>query len=203
MATWYSQGSGLWSTLANWNDAADGSGSAPGSIAAFDDSPVVIHEGHVIEFDVEDAVACDGSVSGWMTGIAGITITGSAAGTPGELTLTDTANSANRVYGLRLKANTAIVGTNVAVLGKVTGGTSTVPLPTGAVHIIQFIDPPTTGGFDLTYLSLALYCAPPVETAYVTTANAGIGDSVLSVEGRLTGCNPNTEIGRASCRERV
>ena len=38
MATWYSQGSGLWSTLSNWNDAADGSGSAPASIAAFDDS---------------------------------------------------------------------------------------------------------------------------------------------------------------------
>jgi hypothetical protein len=202
MATWYSQGSGLWSTLANWNDASDGSGSAPGSIAAFDDSPVVIQEGHVVEFDVEDAVACDGSVSGWTTGIAGITITGSAAGTPGELTLTDTTNNANRVYGLRIKAGTKVVGTNVAVLGKVTGGTSSVPLPTGAVHIIQFIDPPTTGGFDLTYLSLALYAAQPVETAYVTTADAGIGDSVLSVEGRLTGCNPNTDttewqVGRA------
>ena len=203
MATWYSQGSGLWSTLANWNDAADGSGSAPANIAAFDDSPVVIQAGHVIEFDVEDAVAVDGSVSGWTTGIAGITITGAAAGnTPGELALTDTANSANRVYGLRLKANTAIVGTNVAVLGKVTGGTESVPLPTGAVHIIQFVDPPTTGGFNLTYLSLALYCAPPVETAYVTTANAGIGDSVLSVQGRLTSCNPNTDtaewqVGRA------
>ena len=167
MATWYSQGSGLWSTLSNWNDAADGSGSAPGSIAAFDDSPVVIQAGHVVEFDVEDAVACDGSVSGWTTGIAGITITGAAAGnTPGELTLTDAVNNTNCVYGLRLKANTAIVGTNVAVLGKVTGGTSTVPLPSGAVHIIQFVDPPTTGGFDLTYLSLALYAAQPVETAY-------------------------------------
>ena len=99
MATWYSQGSGLWSTLSNWNDAADGSGSAPGSIAAFDDSPVVIQEGHVIEFDVEDAVACDGSVSGWPTGIAGITITGSAAGTPGELTLTDTNNNAMTQFG--------------------------------------------------------------------------------------------------------
>ena len=203
MATWYSQGSGLWSTLANWNDAADGSGSAPGSIAAFDDSPVVIQAGHVVEFDVEDAVACDGSVSGWTTGIAGITITGAAAGnTPGELTLTDTVNNADRVYGLRLKANTAIVGTNVAVLGKVTGGTESVPLPTGAVHIIQFLDPPTTGGFNLTYLSLALYCAAPVETVYVTTAAAGVGDSVLSVEGRLTGCNPNTDtaewqVGRA------
>jgi len=203
MATWYSQGSGLWSTLATWNDAADGSGSAPASIAAFDDSPVVIQAGHVVEFDVEDAVACDGSISGWTTGIAGITITGAAAGnTPGELTLTDTANNANRVYGLRLKANTAIVGTNVAVLGKVTGGTESVPLPTGAVHIIQFVDPPTTGGFDLKYLSLALYAAQPVETAYVTTAAAGIGDSVLSVQGRLTGCNPNTDttewqVGRA------
>jgi hypothetical protein len=202
MATWYSQGSGLWSTLSNWNDAANGSGSAPANIAAFDDSPVVIQEGHVVEFDVEDAVACDGSVSGWTTGIAGITITGSAAGTPGELTLTDTVNNANRVYGLRLKANTAIVGTNVAVLGKVTGGTESVPLPTGAVHIIQFLDPPTTGGFNLTYLSLALYAAQPVETAYVTTAAAGVGDSVLSVQGRLTSCNPDTDtaewqVGRA------
>ncbi|HPM22120.1 MAG TPA: hypothetical protein PLY35_12850, partial [Thermotogota bacterium] len=175
----------------------------PLTIASFDNCPVVIQEGHVVEFDVEDAVACDGSVSGWTTGIAGITITGAAAGnTPGELTLTDTANNANRVYGLRLKANTAIVGTNVAVLGKVTGGTDSVPLPTGAVHIIQFIDPPTTGGFNLTYLSLALYAAQPVETVYVTTADAGIGDSVLSVEGRLTGCNPNTDttewqVGRA------
>ena len=108
-----------------------------------------------------------------MTGIAGITVTGSAAGTPGELTLTDTVNNANRVYGLRLKAGTAIVGTNVAVLGKVTGGTSSVPLPTGAVHLIQFIDPPTTGGFDLTCCR-SPYCAPPVETAYVTTADAGM-----------------------------
>jgi hypothetical protein len=202
MATYYSQGTDNWSTLANWNSASDGTGSAPASIAAMNDQTFVIQAGHKITFDVEDAVAVDGSVSGWTTGIAGITITGSAAGTPGELTLTDTVNNANRVYGLRLKANTAIVGTNVAVLGKVTGGTSSVPLPSGAVHIIQFLDPPTTGGFNLTYLSLALYCAAPVETAYVTTAAAGIGDSVLSVQGRLTGCNPNTDttewqVGRA------
>ena len=54
MATYYSQASGKWSTLSNWNDIIDGSGSSPISIAAMDDNSFVIQSGHVIEFDIED-----------------------------------------------------------------------------------------------------------------------------------------------------
>src|SRR3990167_9630487 len=99
-----------------------------------DDDAFVIQAGHVVTFDVEDAVACDGSVSGWTTGLAGITIAGAAV-TPGELRLSTTNNAANRVYCIRLKAATQIVGTSAAVYGRLmTGATlaDTTPMPTGA-----------------------------------------------------------------------
>jgi hypothetical protein len=190
--TWYSQGSSTWSDLSNWNDAADGSGLEPREVYYFNNQKVVIQAGHVIEFDVEDAVAVDGSVSGWTTGIAGITIQGSNT-SPGELTLSTTNNNANRIYGLRIKENYNISGTNAGIFGKFTGGNESSPIPSGAVHIIKHIDPPNTGGIDLKYLSFAVYAASPIETAYVLTSAASAGDTVLSIEGRLTACNPNTD----------
>jgi hypothetical protein len=45
MATYYSQATGNWSTLSNWNDVRDGSGSSPASIAAMDDQTFVIQPG--------------------------------------------------------------------------------------------------------------------------------------------------------------
>jgi len=180
--------------LSNWNNAADGSGNSPENIAAFNDQAVIIQTCHIIEFDIEDAIARDGSISGWTTGINGITIQGATTGnTPGELTLTRTANNTDRVYCLRLKDNTGIIGTNIPVLGRVTGGTANNLIPNVANHTILFLNPPTTGGFNLTYLQLTLYAAQPIETIYVLKQPAATGATVLNVQGRLTGCNPNID----------
>lgn len=195
MATYYSQDTGNWSTLANWNSAANGSGSSPASIAAMDDQTFIIQAGHVITFDVEDSLDCDGSVSGWTTGINGITITGADAGnTPGELTLTRTANSAsNRLYGLRLKAGATIVGTNKTVFGKLTAGTSDNPIPPEATHVIWALGINETVTIDLTYLSLAMYGSSPIEPVYVLTTDATIGQTELLCKGLRNNTNPNME----------
>lgn len=94
MATYYSQGSGNWSTLANWNDAIGGGGASPASIAAMSNNTFVIQKGHVVVQDVEDDVDCTGAITGWTTGIAGVTITGGDVGEdPGQLVLCDSPNS--------------------------------------------------------------------------------------------------------------
>ena len=79
MATYYSQGTGNFSTLANWNTVAGGGGSAPASVAAMNSQTMVIQAGHTVTFDIEDAPAVDGSVSGWATGVT-LRIEGAAAG---------------------------------------------------------------------------------------------------------------------------
>lgn len=196
MATYYSQGSGNWSDLENWNTAANGSGTSPANIAAMDDQSFVIQQGHVITFDVEDALACDGSVSGWTTGLAGITITGASAGAaPGELRLTSASNTgANRLYGLRLKANAQIVGTNASVYGKLTAGSETSPVPSTATHMLWSLGMHSTVTIDLTYLALAMYGTGPIEPVYRLKCNASVGDTVLSCEGLRQRTNPNEEI---------
>ena len=54
-ATYYSQGTDDWSTFGNWNDAADGSGSAPASFAAMNDGThsFVVQDGHTITVDTD------------------------------------------------------------------------------------------------------------------------------------------------------
>lgn len=192
MATYYSQSSGNWSDLATWNTAADGSGSQPASIAAMDNQSVVIQAGHVVTFDVEDALSCDGSISGWTNGIAGITITGADEGaTPGELTLTRASNTgADRIYGLRLKSGTQIIGTNALVFGKFTGGSATSPIPPTATHVIWALGLHATATISLAYLSFAMYGAAPVEPIYELTAACPAGTSALPCKGFRKGTNP-------------
>ena len=48
MSTYYSQASGAWSLMSNWNTAANGSGSTPANLAAFDNNSVVIQAPHAI-----------------------------------------------------------------------------------------------------------------------------------------------------------
>jgi hypothetical protein len=194
MATYYSQGTGNWSTLENWNDVAGGGGSSPASIAAMDDQTFVIQAGHKVTFDVEDAETCDGSISGWITGINGITITSAAEGsTPGELTLSATANNTDRIYGLRLKAGAQIVGTNATVLGKLTAGSNESPIPAAATHVIWALGLHAIATIDLTYLNLAMYGTGPTEPVYVLTADEAISQTELSCEGFRSATNPNTE----------
>jgi len=188
LATFYSQGTGLFSTLTNWDTNRAGGGSNPASVAAIDDQTFVIQPGHVITFDVEDAVACDGSVSGWTTGLAAVTIEGTTeGGTPGELTLSRVNNSANRVYHLAIKNGTGgtIAGTNTAVYGKFssgTGATATTPMPTGAMHVIQqYGTTANTALVDCTYLDVAMYAAEPVQTSYILSAGVGTGATALPV----------------------
>ncbi len=188
MATYYSQGSGAWSALANWDTVRGGGGSAPASVAAMNDQTFVIQPGHVITFDVEDAVACDGSVSGWTTGLAAVTIEGTTeGGTPGELTLSRVNNSANRVYHLAIKNGTGgtIAGTNTAVYGKFssgTGATATTPMPTGAMHVIQQYGTTTnTALVNCTYLDVAMYAAEPVQTSYILSAGVTTSATALPV----------------------
>ena len=112
MATYYSQGTGNWSTLANWDTARDGSGTDPASVAAMDGQFFYIQPGHTVTFDVEDAPACDGSISGWSTtGIAQITIEGGPS-SAGVLQFSATPNTPGRIYGLRIRnATNGIQGT--------------------------------------------------------------------------------------------
>jgi len=44
------------------------------SISDFNNQAIAIQAGHVIEFDIKDAIARGGSMFGWTTGIAGIAI---------------------------------------------------------------------------------------------------------------------------------
>jgi hypothetical protein len=181
--------------LENWNDAVDGSGNSPASIAAMDNNAFVIQAGHTITFDVEDAVTCDGSISGWVTGIAGITITGATAGnTPGELTLSSVANSVDRIYGLRL--TNCILGTNTAVYGKLTAGNAETPIPSNARTIIEMLDPSLANNDTIilgTYLIIELYGTGPIEPVYELTSAALATDTQLHVRGLRDHINPNTE----------
>lgn len=46
MATFYSQGTGDWSTLTNWDTNTGGGGTDPASVAAMDNQTFVIQAGH-------------------------------------------------------------------------------------------------------------------------------------------------------------
>lgn len=192
MATYYSQGTGNWSTVANWNDARDGSGASPASVAAMDDQLFVIQPSHVITFDVEDDPAVDGSVSGWVTGIASLTIEGHST-TPGNLALSSTTNTSGMVYGFHLKTNGIVQGTSATVFGKITGGSESTPIPSGARTTFRLYGTANTAAIKGTYLTVELYGSGPTEPVYSLTTTAGVGATTLQVEGLRDGTNPNTE----------
>ena len=66
MTVYYSQSSGVWSTLARWNTVAGGGGSSPASVDAMEDNQFVIQAGHNIDYDLD--------TSSWTTGFRTIKI---------------------------------------------------------------------------------------------------------------------------------
>ena len=190
MATYYSQGSGNWSTLSNWDTTRDGSGTDPASVAAMDGQFFYIQPGHTVIFDVEDAPACDGSISGWSTtGIAQITIEGGPS-SAGVLQFSATPNTPGRIYGLRIRnATNGIQGTANTVLGSIVGGSAESPIPTNAITTISGYG----SLINTTYVSVMLYGVGPSEPVYRLTAPANAGDTILYVEGLRSQTNPQSE----------
>jgi len=64
--TYYSQCSGVWSLLNNWDTFPGGGGTNPPSIAAMEDNQFVIQAGHNIDYDLD--------TSSWTTGFRTIKI---------------------------------------------------------------------------------------------------------------------------------
>jgi|GEM_PF-1844219 len=195
MATYYSQGTGNFSTLANWNTGVSGGGSAPASVAAMNNQTMVVQHTHTVTFDIEDAPAVDGSVSGWTTGIT-LKIEGStSASTPGELVLSTSANTPGLVYGLRF-ITIEHAGMFLPVKGRIRGGTAETPIPSNVIHRWKANETKSTsyGVIKLSDLDVAIYAQPPTEAVYRLTAAADIGATELHVEGDKLGGNPQTDV---------
>ena len=141
----------LWSNPLNWDGGV--------TIPQEDDS-VTIPTGQTCEYDYNSA---------YVTGIAGITITGT-------LSLTRTAGT----YKLFMKAGTTINGA-----GTFDCGTSDSPIPFAAKHTITggaawFIQ--GSGG-----LTMTVYGAEPINTIIRLSGNEAIGQTALSVDTDVTG----------------
>jgi hypothetical protein len=193
VATYYSQRDGNSSNSANWNTSGGGGGTSPASVAAMNTHTFVIQKMHIVTFDIEDAPSVDGSVSGWTTGIT-LRIEGaSAGGTPGQLTLSEAANTQGRVYGLRfVEIKSPAVK---PVPGRIRGGTAQSPMPAVAVHRWKAAKTlsTSTGVVKLAGLDVQLYAQPPLEAVYRLTAAAEIGATELHVKGDRAEGNPQTE----------
>jgi len=195
MATYYSQGDGNFSTLANWNTGVSGGGSAPASVAAMNNQTMIVQHTHTVTFDIEDAPAVDGSVSGWTTGIT-LKIEGStSASTPGELVLSTAANTPGRVYGLRF-ITIEHAGMFLSEKGRIRGGTAETPIPANVIHRWKADTTKSTsyGVIKLSDLDVQIYAQPPTEAVYRLTAAADIGATELHVEGDKLGGNPQTDV---------
>jgi len=150
MATYYSQGTGDWSTVANWDTNSGGGGDDPADVADMDDDTFIIQAGHTITFD------CD--MSGFANGIAGLTITG--GGTPGMLVCE---SGGDGTYHLMIKTGTHITGTTDTNRGRLLANSDEVwgntgALPNGRKFII---DLQGTAQIQATHLDIALYCTNP------------------------------------------
>lgn len=148
MATITSAGNGSWGTGATW----------VGGTAPADDDNVVIAEGH--------AVLMNADLSAY-TGLRTLTITGSAAGTPGMLYF---ANGTSGYLKFRTGTNYGILGTNATNKGRLLansngtwGGTTALAYANKAV-----IDLQGTSRIIATHLDIALYCTNP-SVLYVET----------------------------------
>lgn len=167
MATFYSQGSGAWSTLANWDTNTSGGGSDPASVAAMDDQTFIIQAGHTVTLDVD--------TSGFANGIAGVTITGGA--TPGMLVCK---HDANGTYHLAIKTGTHLVGTTSTNRGRLLANSdgvwgNTGVLPFGRKFIIELRG---TAQVDASNLDIQLYNTEPT---YSEVATYGTKIAVSSI----------------------
>lgn len=142
----------LWSNAANW----DGGLAAPA-----DGDSVTIPVGQTCEYDYD--------MSAWVTGVAGLTITGT-------LSLTRTAGT----YKLFIKAGTTINGA-----GTFDCGTAASPIPFAAKHLITGGDGwYITGASGMT---MTVYdIEPTIKTVLLTNAEA-IGATRLEIDTDVTG----------------
>lgn len=160
-------GGGLWSAGATW----------AGGILPADNDTVVIAAGDVVDMDLD--------LTGWATGINGITIT-SHATTPGELRCY---TGAPGKYGFKLKANTVIQGTNLTTKGIFRAGTSKAsPLPQNITYEIIFGG---SGANEMSqingaYLAVYQWCTEPTIKYVQLTSPAIVGDTVLNVDQDVT-----------------
>jgi len=172
---WYSQGNGDWSTWANWNDAANGSGSAATQESDFDGVAVVIQAGHAIR--VDDGVDHNGN----GVTVTGITIT-SHATTPGRLYWDDTDTGGN------IACSGDIAGTDAAAYGQLVAtadGTlaDTDPLSYANKAIIRMSG---SGSIDCTYLDVNMLPDEPTNF-YVTPFLTGSKQDFNAETGVSTG----------------
>src|SRR4030042_381667 len=149
MATYYSQGSDLWSTLSNWDTNTGGGGSDPASVADMDDDAFVIQAGHTITMDAD--------MSAFANGITSLLISGVAAGTPGMLCFKNGTNGF-----LKIKTGGTINGgaRALAVYGRILANsdgdwTHTTALAAANKAIISLI---TTASIIAKWLDIKLYC---------------------------------------------
>ena len=193
MATYYSQGSDLWSTLTNWDTNAGGGGTDPASVAAMDDDTFIIQAGHVITMDAD--------MSGFANGIAGLTITGIAAGTPGTLRFYNGTNGF-----LKIKLGTTILGTDVAVYGRILANSdgdwaTATPLTAANKAIISLR---TTAKIVSKWLDIKLYCTQPTTYNSVRTYGQIFHECTVSAAGNtltftgIAAALPNTRLVRVT-----
>ena len=158
MATYYSQSSGVWSTLSRWNTNAGGGGSSPTSIAAMEDHIYIIQAGHTIDYDID--------TSAWTVGFQTITITGSNS-TPGMLRCDSTTLPAG-TYNVKMKTGFSIVGTaSVTNLGRILANsdgdwaTTTALANDRKFFITSLTGTSTVDTITATNLSIRLFCTQP------------------------------------------
>ena len=153
MATYYSQGTGNWSSTTNWDTVAGGGGSDPasGNEAGMDNHTYIIQVNHTITLDLD--------MTAWAVGIAGLTITGHAT-TPGMLRAKYDTDAS---YGLKIKTGTTIQGTDAAAKGRLLANSDGVWGNTGALPFARkfIISLDGTANITADYLDIALYGIEP------------------------------------------
>ena len=166
MATYYSQSSGVWSSLTRWDTNPGGGESDPASVAAMEDSLFVIQADHVIDFDID--------TSAWTVGFQTITITGHDT-TPGVLRCDSTTLAAG-TYNVKMKAGFSIVGSAAAVTehGRILANSdgawaTTTVLANDRKFIISTVGTTssTVVTIDATHLNIRLFCKQPALYDYV------------------------------------
>lgn len=191
MATYYSQGSGRWSTLANWDTLSGGGGSDPASVAAMEDNLFVIQAGHVIDYDLT-------ATSTWTTGFQTITIYGHAT-TPGVLRCDSTTLSAD-TYVLPMKTGFSIAGSTAAVTehGRILANsdgnwTTTTPLANDRKFIIcTLTGSSTVTMIDAPHLNIRLFCTQPPTNNYVEIYGTPYVVTMEADDDKVTFVSPST-----------
>ena len=149
MAVRTSIGSGPWSAAGTWNTGVPVNGDS-----------AVIAAGHIVTFDADQ--------SGWATGLAGLTITGT-------LVCSTSAGS----YYLKCAAD-------ISGAGLLQAGSAETALPAAVTFTIDFAG--AAKGIQLSGdLALQLYCAEPANKIIRLSGAEAAGQTELSVDTDVTG----------------